>query len=268
MRKDTLREMTDRARPTWNWAGFQGREGECLKERIEQLRAIGVCSFVLRDFGLEAYLDLVETRETDIPLAAGVVYLMGVLRDAETVERAGARLRRMLDAVRRFGGDGVIVVNGDRGLDGRSAEARDALVQVIEAASPEADDLPILFEPMAARLNDFFETPDQALAFARERLPGTAVRLVFDTYHVAAAGNDLLHEYDRLRDHVGHVHLSDFIAGRRPDDDRAFPGGGELPFDALLERIGPDSGCALALEDAFWQMPPAESVAYLEECVR
>lgn len=259
--------MGNLASVDWNWAGFQGPTGESLEERIDGLLAIGVRSLVLRDFGLDEYLAHQEKAGARMPLAATVLYLKDVLRGAETEDHAGARLRGLLNAVGRFGGDGVIVVNGDPELPGRHARSHDALVRVIEAASPGDGDPAILFEPMAGRLNDFFRTPDDALDFARERLPGVPVKLVFDTYHIAAAGNDVLEEFDRLRDHVGHVHLSDFIAGREPDDDRAFPGGGELPFRALLEEMGPGSGIALALEDALWRLPPRDSMIFLSHCV-
>jgi len=224
----------------WNWAGFQGYSNESLAERIDDLRAMGVRSLVLRDFGLDEYLARPETQGEGMPLAAAVLYLRDVLQRTETASHAGGRLRRLLDVVRRYGGDGVIVVNGDTRLAGRDTNSREKLADVIEAASPDKEDPPILFEPMAARLNDFFVTPDEALAFARERLRDVPVKLVFDTYHVAAAG---------------------------PDDDRAFPGGGELPFGALLAKIGPGSGLALALEDSVWRLPPRESIVYLRRCV-
>lgn len=259
--------MGTAATVAWNWAGFQGHAGESLAERIDALLAIGGRSLVLRDFGLDEYLNLMPSGKPEIPLAAAVLYLKDVLRGTQTPSHAGDRLRRLLDIVRRFGGNGVIIVNGDTSLVAHNADAHQKLARVIEAASPTAQDPPILFEPMAGRLKDFFETPDQALAFARERLPDVPVKLVFDTYHIAASGKDVLAEFDRLKGHVGHVHLSDFIAGKEPDDDRAFPGSGELPFDALLAKIGPGSGLALALEDSVWRLPPRESIAHLRRCV-
>ncbi len=57
--------------------------------------------------------------------------------------------------------------------------------------------------------------------------------VTFDTTHFASAKIDVLAAYDALWERVGHVHLSDFAAGK----EHRLPGTGELPLDRFLAAL-------------------------------
>ncbi len=57
--------------------------------------------------------------------------------------------------------------------------------------------------------------------------------ITLDTTHFATAQVDVLVAYDTLWERVGHVHLSDFAAGK----EHRLPGTGELPLDRFLAAL-------------------------------
>jgi len=81
--------------------------------------------------------------------------------------------------------------------------------------------------------------------------------ITLDTTHLGTWGLDPLAVYDRLRDRVRHVHLSNFDGKehRRPED-------GRLPLDRLLARLGADGyGGAVTVELA----PDALNAGHADE---
>jgi sugar phosphate isomerase/epimerase len=68
--------------------------------------------------------------------------------------------------------------------------------------------------------------------------------LTLDTTHLGTRGLDPLAVYERLKEHVAHVHLSDF-----KETEHLLPGDGHLPLGQLLERLTRDGyGGAVTVE--------------------
>ena len=63
----------------------------------------------------------------------------------------------------------------------------------------------------------------------------TLPHLTLDTTHLGTRGLDPLTVYERLKEHVAHVHLSDFR-----EQEHLLPGDGHLPLGQLLERLTHD----------------------------
>lgn len=70
---------------------------------------------------------------------------------------------------------------------------------------------------------------DVALALV-ERVADPAVKLQFDTYHMATIGQDVVALFERLAPMVGHVQVADFPG-------RGAPGTGTLDFDAFFAAV-------------------------------
>ena len=72
----------------------------------------------------------------------------------------------------------------------------------------------------------------------------TLPHLTLDTTHLGTRGLDPLAVYERLKERVVHVHLSDF-----KDQEHLLPGDGHLPLGPLLERLARDGyGGAVTVE--------------------
>ena len=63
----------------------------------------------------------------------------------------------------------------------------------------------------------------------------TLPHLTLDTTHLGTRGLDPLAVYERLKERVAHVHLSDF-----KETEHLLPGDGHLPLGQLLERLAGD----------------------------
>lgn len=98
---------------------------------------------------------------------------------------------------------------------------------------------------------------------ALSRLP----HLTLDTTHVGTWGFDLLDVYERLKDRIAHVHLSNFD-GR----EHRLPEEGHLPLAGLLQRLNRDGyQGAVSLEvgpEALQAENEAQVLAHLRRAVR
>jgi len=63
--------------------------------------------------------------------------------------------------------------------------------------------------------------------------------LTFDTTHFATGGFDVLGAYERLKDKIAHVHLSNYNLERH--QEHCLPMDGILPLDELLQRLKRDN---------------------------
>ncbi len=93
------------------------------------------------------------------------------------------------------------------------------------------DDVGLLIEPMnAADMPDALLTDvDEAAALIRDELHGVA-GLMFDVYHVARGGKDVVEAFRRNRDVVRHVQFSD-APGRHE------PGTGTIDFGSVFAGL-------------------------------
>jgi len=93
---------------------------------------------------------------------------------------------------------------------------------------------------------------------------GTFPHLLLDTTHLATKGLDPLAVYERLRERVAHVHLSNARRkGRRVQEHRRLEDG-FLPLDALLRRLAQDGYAGIVVVELHPQSLEAED----EERVR
>jgi hydroxypyruvate isomerase len=69
---------------------------------------------------------------------------------------------------------------------------------------------------------------DAVAVIERSRLPGLG--LLFDTYHLANNGDDLIAVVDRYGPRIAHVQLAD-------SPGRGEPGTGDLPLAAAVDRL-------------------------------
>ncbi|MFH1729146.1 MAG: sugar phosphate isomerase/epimerase [Pseudomonadota bacterium] len=60
--------------------------------------------------------------------------------------------------------------------------------------------------------------------------------LTFDTTHVATTGHDILVYYEKLKDKIIHLHVSDFFK-----KEHRFPGKGSQPLSCLIRRLKNDN---------------------------
>ena len=72
-------------------------------------------------------------------------------------------------------------------------------------------------------------------ALNRVEFLATLPHLTLDTTHLGTRGLDPLAVYERLKERVAHVHLSDF-----KEQEHLLPGDGHLPLGQLLERLTRD----------------------------
>lgn len=128
----------------------------------------------------------------------------------------------------------------------------------LAVAAAHSEPMLLLLEPLnAPDMPDvLFTDVDEASAWVRENFPGS-VWIMFDIYHVARSGKDVLEAYRRNRDVVRHVQFSD-VPGRQE------PGAGELDFPALfrgLEAAGYDGWLGA---EYFARRPTPETLAWFE----
>jgi len=70
-----------------------------------------------------------------------------------------------------------------------------------------------------------------------EELDAPSLALTLDTYHAAAAGEDLLESLLLVLPWLRYVHLSDFRPGEAGRARRPFPGRGTIDFKRFLEAL-------------------------------
>lgn len=100
----------------------------------------------------------------------------------------------------------------------------------------------ILIEALAAQGNPRypFRTGSDVVSFLDEHLADVAnIGFLFDTFHLAANGVDVVHSAGALAGRVKHVQFADFPG-------RGKPGTGSLDFDAITEQLE-DGGYAGAV---------------------
>ena len=102
------------------------------------------------------------------------------------------------------------------------------LVYAADQAAPHG--IGILIEPLnTGDAPGYFLTRiDAALAIVAET--GSAVKIMFDCYHMAIMEGDVLAAFERARNHVGHVQFAAV-------PDRTEPHHGEIDYADLLPRI-------------------------------
>lgn len=108
----------------------------------------------------------------------------------------------------------------------------------------------ILIEPLSLRGNEYypFRTASSVAEFLRKWLKDVPnVKVLFDTFHIAASGSNLKVEWSNTSDLVGHVQLADY-PGRGPI------GSGSIDFSAL-EQLMTSSGYESTVALEYFPIP-------------
>jgi hydroxypyruvate isomerase len=126
---------------------------------------------------------------------------------------------------------------GQRRPEFSAAEQDEAAVDALAAAARRLGPLgvTVVVEPLSRGLNGDYPilTAADAVAVARRAsawADGEPVRLLFDTFHLANNGEDLVAVVRQYADEVGHVQLAD-------TPGRGEPGSGGIDFAAVLDAL-------------------------------
>lgn len=111
--------------------------------------------------------------------------------------------------------------------------------------------VPVAVENMPKRRGRVFSVGRRS-CYLPEHLAGIG-DVTLDTSHVGASGIDLIRSYEKLKDRLRHVHLSDSnLTGR---DEHRLPGRGKLPLKEFLGELGASGyGGVVSLELKPWPL--------------
>lgn len=161
----------------------------------------------------------------------------GILNDPARVEEFAANVDVMVDIAGRTGLQGANALYGQCLQDGDAASQDAAAIDNLALATRRLADVgaTVLVEALASGLNGAYPLKKASqVAFVvtqvRERTGLQNISLLFDTFHLASNGEELLHVVDEYADLIGHVQLADAPG-------RAEPGTGEIDFPAVLDRL-------------------------------
>ena len=175
----------------------------------------------------------------DHDLAAGCVVYTGleqIMRPLWTSDADADRtellemITKTADAAAEVGSSvmAVLVIgNADQPMDRQLSNVRENLALAGRIAASRQMVLGV--EPMQALPGMLFPTASAAADLLRE-MDDPAVRLIFDTAHIAAMEGDVLSAQENLADVVCLYQLADA-------PDRTEPGSGTIDFPALLARL-------------------------------
>jgi hydroxypyruvate isomerase len=158
----------------------------------------------------------------------------GPLVDADRRDDFVAHLRASVEAARTVGTTTMIVTTG-QALDGvEAAWQHGSIVDGLRAAAPIAEDagITLVLEPLNTRVDHagyYLDTTAEGRAIVDE-VDSPAVRLLFDAYHAAVMGEDIVAELRANADVIGHVHVAD-APGRHE------PGTGTVDYAAFFAAL-------------------------------
>jgi hydroxypyruvate isomerase len=112
-------------------------------------------------------------------------------------------------------------------IEEQFSKAADTIQQWIQQND---GDIVLLVEPHAPEKHPdmLIQTIQEASEFC-ELIGHENVKILFDTFHIAAAGDDLIPSFNKHFDKIGYIQLADY-PGRNE------PGTGSLPLDQLIQQ--------------------------------
>ncbi len=191
---------------------------------------------------VEAFVGAVE--ESGIPLSGMNLYAgdmpageRGIASRPDRREDFVEGLGIAVDIVRRTGCRGLNALYGQR-VEGVSIQEQDRIaIDNLAAATRALADVGavVLIEALARGVNGSYplETAEQAVSVVERVREATGldnIALLFDTFHLASNGEDLLAVIGEHRDVIGHVQLADAPG-------RGQPGTGSLEFTGVLDEL-------------------------------
>ncbi len=157
----------------------------------------------------------------------------GLAGDPERAGEFREYVPAALELARRLGARKLNALAGNALSDADRPRQLDLLVESVGFAADAAAEagMEIMLELLNAA-----ETPRYLLQHTStvldviERVGRPNVKMQFDVYHVAMAGEDMFESIRRVGDRIGHVQLAD-MPGRHE------PGTGSLPFPEILDAL-------------------------------
>lgn len=166
---------------------------------------------------------------------------LGALVGRETEFQAA--IDQSLDFCRGSGAVAIHAMAGFVAPEYRNA-ARAVFIKNLReaAAKAERDGITLLLEPLNPRdaPNYFYSTVDEAVSIINE-IGSSAIRLMFDVYHVGVTEGDVIMKLRTHKNLIGHVQIAAVPSRAEPDE-------GEIHFPAIfaeLDALGYDGwvGC-------------------------
>ena len=137
--------------------------------------------------------------------------------------------KQVVDLAHDIGCPRVLYIGGWQGFGVSRSEAWDWSVECLKDVAGHAEErgVTICVEPTSADSN-LIETPDHALELMAAS-GASNVDVMFDTFHALYRNEDPADYVLQMKDHLGHVHMSDF--------DRKAPGSAGMDFRPVMQRL-------------------------------
>ena len=201
-------------------------------DRIRQAAAAG---FRAIEFWYWSNKDLtaLETalRETGMVVAGFVAEPMISLNDPANHAAFLAALPASIATAQRLGAPFLYIQGGSRLAGASDTDQTDALVSVLTAAADilQGSGVTLLLEPVSDAKDGFLTMATKGLLVLKA-VNRPEVRLLYDLYHAAVAGEDLAVTLGRDLAFVGHFHVADYPG-------RGAPGTGTMPLDQMTKWL-------------------------------
>lgn len=216
--------------------------GDTPLARIEYALRLGIGTV---DIGLASLLqdksELSAAYTQGLLSASSIIIVLNDLNTGKVTEaNVLSDIDKAMDLSREFGYPGIIVADyfgkntpGLLSVDRR----REILKNLIRTSLAKRQDPSIVFlvEPMTRRDSSTFPNVESSVAFIKE-MNTPQVKMLYDTYHMAADGYDCLTVLKSYVDIIGHIHLSDYD-GENQTCSRPMPGGGKIDFEPVVRFL-------------------------------
>jgi sugar phosphate isomerase/epimerase len=238
---------------------------------------IGVWGFKMEAVGPERARELLDRHglaaANCIPEGNSILPYVLSPEPADPRARVEAFLPRM-ERMAKLRPESIVVITGPQG-DRSAQEVTDLCLEGFERIGRVAADLgvTVALEPIHRSVRDVFtviwDLPG-TIEMLRE-LDQPSFKVLVDTWHLWDTP-DIMPLLVEHGDRIGGVHVADWRQETRSWADRAFPGEGKVPMDALLDRLdaagfrghydvelfSDDGRFGVDHPDSLWKLPPAE----------
>ncbi len=186
----------------------------------------------------EAYFECCRRHDIAISCVTGVWLGDGVSPDAALRRAQLAVHKQYLDLAAQSGcGRYICVDHLPKDAAATPDQVRaifcDTLTELADYAGERG--VTIILEAIVRRFRPVLDTVQSAAAFVRE-FGHPAVKMMVDSYHMAANGEDIEGDTAAALDVCAHVHVSDYQAPPA-EPERPYPGDGQVDFAAYLRPI-------------------------------
>lgn len=157
----------------------------------------------------------------------------GLAGDPERVGQFRENVPVAIELARALGCRKLNALAGNALSDADRPRQLGLLVESVRFAADAAAEagMSVMLEPLNAPETPRYLLHDTAAVLdVIERVDRPNVKMQFDVYHVAMAGDDVFEAIRRAGERIGHVQLAD-MPGRHE------PGTGDLPFPAILDAL-------------------------------